>query len=297
MIEGNFQKNHCLDGRKKTLLFAAGRNINKVNQFEEYIKKHIIVQILFECMCTTFFSWIATRLFQLNISAWKMFVISAVVCAVIIILLHTKKCSFTKKKNKNINLELGYDSIDTKGLLLSAKKNIFFVAITNNGIISPPDFYRELLDKGVTINILLEDNEELLQKMCCFFYGADVSEVILKKNRHEVELVKSAFFTFPQFINYLRNGKINIRRCKTIISTAFVAIDLEGYNRTISDNGKIIASFYQYRKATDLCPTIYLTHDSSKKLYDSMGESILDLWKDAEPIDIEKLYETYLSEG
>ena len=76
-----------------------------------------------------------------------------------------------------------------------------------------------------------------------------------------------------------------------------MAIDLEGYNRTISDNGKIIASFYQYRKATDLCPTIYLTHDSSKKLYDSMGESILDLWKDAEPIDIEKLYKTYLSEG
>lgn len=208
-----------------------------------------------------------------------------------------KKMFFYEEKNKNINLELGYDSIDTKGLLLSAKKNIFFVAITNNGIISPPDFYRELLDKGVTINILLEDNEELLQKMCCFFYGADVSEGILKKNRHEVELVKSAFFTFPQFINYLRNGKINIRRCKTIISTAFVAIDLEGYNRTISDNGKIITSFYQYRKATDLCPTIYLTHDSSKKLYDSMGESILDLWKDAEPIDIEKLYETYLSEG
>ncbi len=276
--------------------YTMKRNINKVNKFEEYIKKHIVWQVLFECICTTFFSGMATLFFQWNISGWKIFSFSFFVCVMILIILHTKKYFYTKKEIKNANLEIGYDSIDTKKLLSSAKRNIFFVAITNNGIISPPDPYKKLLDRGVIINILLEDNEDLLREMCCFFYGADVSEITLTNNRREVELVKSAFFTFPQFLEYLKNGQINIRRCKTIISTAFVAIDLEDYNYIISDKGTIIASFYQYKKETNLCPTICLTHESSQKLYDSMGEAILDLWKDAEPIDLKELYETNLKQ-
>lgn len=169
---------------------------------------------------------------------------------------------------------------DLNRMLLSTKKggSVYITGITTNGIWNKINIFNNLLENGVTVNVLLEKDTELLSKMCDFFFTIHKRHDVLKFHQDEVHHSIYSLTKLQKFNEYYNNGLIHFRSASTIITTSCIGVDID------KDYGQIQAVFYQYGKRTDECPAVML------KCSDQIGKTIstatIDMWNDGVPIDL-----------
>lgn len=260
------------------------KNINKV------LNENPILEILFSGIGTSILFAIFEYVVDLNIPKYIYLILALLMCVVVLFINNYKLKRGTlncRKESSEALVEFGYYMrYDFMDFLKSAQNNVFVIGITNNGALSPVEKFIDILDKGIVINILVESDENLLEIMCDFYYGANAGKTRLEHNKTQVKGVVSSFSVLPKYNTYLKNGQINIRKLKTIISTSYLAVDITKNYEEICDDGKIQATFYQYKADTTNSPCTILDKYNSNSVYFGIGKSILAMWEDSEKIDL-----------
>lgn len=229
---------------------------------------------------TALFNW----LLNLNLSTYIYIIVALFGCLLVLFIKYLKLKKKSTETNYIKSLDIGtYHRYNLKDFLMSADKNIFFVGITNSGVLLPCEKLIEVLDKGIEINILIESDTELLKVMCDFFYGKKLGARYVDINSNQNNNIVDIYSELPKIQKYLDSNQIHIRKLPTIISTSYIAVDITNNYQQINDNGVIQATFYQYQLDTAKCPCIRIDKNNSE-IYANIGESILNMWKDSEEI-------------
>lgn len=173
-----------------------------------------------------------------------------------------------------------YHAFDLDSMLLSARKgsSVYITGITVNSVWSKKNIFKKLLDNGVILNILVEKDDELLSKMCDFFYNVHKGNEKFEYNEKEVQQSIYNLSQLNNFDEYYKNGLINVRRVTSIITTSCIGVDID------KDCGQIQAVFYQYGTMTEECPAVMLK--CSDVIGKTIGMATINMWNDGIPIEL-----------
>lgn len=178
-------------------------------------------------------------------------------------------------------------------ILRQAKKNIFLVGITNINILQSPELLSDILrkNKNLVIHILIESDIALLETMCKFYYGCNVSEKEININKNSI--YHDIFNVIKRLEEYYNNGRIKIKQSPVIMTSEYITIDTMLQNniniKKISDSGKIYIYFYQYKKYISACPCTILDGKNDKDTYSCIVDSTIKLWNDSKSFSLEML--------
>ena len=113
-----------------------------------------------------------------------------------------------------LNCQVGtYHDFDLDSMLLSARKgsSVYVTGITVNSVWSKKNIFKKILDNGVILNILVEKDDELLLKMCDFFYNIHNGNDQFEYNKKEVQQSiynLSQFSKFAPLYNFLKENAV-----------------------------------------------------------------------------------------
>lgn len=180
-----------------------------------------------------------------------------------------------------INNEIAtYDKFDLDSMLLSTRKgsSVYITGITVNSVWSKKNIFKKILDNDVTLNILVEKDDEILLKMCDFFYNIHNGNDQFEYNKKEVYQSIYNLRQLSNFKEYYKNGLINVRSATSIITTSCIGVDID------KDCGQIQAVFYQYGTMTEECPAVMLK--CSDVIGKTIGMATINMWNDGIPIQL-----------
>lgn len=173
-------------------------------------------------------------------------------------------------------------------LIKRAKKDFYISGITLQHLWAHIDQLLNLLDNGVNIKMLISDETNAIEN-AKVFYGLE------RQNNNVINQYKESFVSQinisygeirhnDKLMEYIKSGKFEIRKTKTVMTTSFVGIDI------FSKKPKMLkATFYQYKcNNTKFCPYTVLTEQNRKDNYwfNKMVEYLKMQWKDAEQYNV-----------
>lgn len=255
---------------------------------DQHTVKTIIFSVVIPTITSIFANLVTNRIAHITLSWSARFSIFLGTFCIILFYFYIRTNNKLKKLEQaqkeafalyDNRTDIPSDLLDTQ--IKNTKRSIYIVGITNESILSSNAYrFTPFLKKGGILNVLLQTDPDLLEKMIVLQYGKDYQPSHLSKAVHDIFNVLDSIKVFEEKYPH----QVHFRALSSVFPTSCVASDIldpSNARPLNSADGTIFATLYQYGHSTEECPSFQLKrvagHDN---LFQLLQDSISRLWND-----------------